>query len=78
MQAQNGDLVEEGIEALEKARELNPNDWQIATYLTLMYREKADLVTDSIEREDLLHTADLFFDEANKLQNMASEEESTD
>ena len=78
LREQNWELVEEAIEALDEARELNPNDWQIATYLNLIYREKADLVTDRDERETLLHTADVFFDEATKLQKMPAEEESTD
>ena len=71
----NGEIVDEGIDALTRARELNPNDWQAATYLNLMYREKADIVTDAQEREDLLHRADVLAEEALRLQLAPAEEE---
>ena len=72
---ENGELIEEAITALDKARELNPNDWQIVTYLNLIYREKADIVIDSTEREDLLLRADTLADEALRLQKMPTEKE---
>lgn len=74
LKEQNEALVDEGIEALLKARDLNPNDWQAATYLNLMYREKADIVLDSQEREDLLQRADVLADEALRLQKMPVKE----
>ena len=73
--AENGEIIEEAVTALDKARELNPNDWQIVTYLNLIYREKADIITDSTEREDLLHRADTLADEALRLQKIKPEEE---
>lgn len=73
--AEIGELVEEAIEALEKARELDPNDWQIVTYLNLIYREKADIASDSNDREDLLHRSDVLLDEARRLQKLPVETE---
>jgi tetratricopeptide (TPR) repeat protein len=39
----NGPLVEEGIQMLEKAIQLKPNDFDTMSYLNLVYRQKADL-----------------------------------
>ena len=47
----NGPLVDEGIQALNKEVELKPNDADAYAYLNLMYREKADLESDSDARE---------------------------
>lgn len=55
---QNSPLVDDGIQALEKAIELKPNDADAMTYLNLMYREKADLEARSADREGDLDKAD--------------------
>jgi tetratricopeptide (TPR) repeat protein len=55
---ENGPLIEDGIQALQKAMELKPNDADAMTYLNLMYREKADLEKDAKDREDDLAKAD--------------------
>jgi len=54
----NGDIVDEGIEMLRKALELNPKHLDAVAYLNLIYREKADIVADWLEREELLRKAD--------------------
>jgi len=46
LEEQNGPLVQEGIEVLEKAIQLKPNDFDTMAYLNLIYRQKADLETD--------------------------------
>jgi len=46
-----GPLVKEGLEALEKANQLKPNDFDTMSYLNLMYRQKADLEADAAARE---------------------------
>jgi tetratricopeptide (TPR) repeat protein len=48
---QNGPLVDEGIKALSKAIELKPNDFDTMAYLNLMYRQKAEIESDSDARE---------------------------
>ena len=46
-----GPLVDEGIKALSKAIELKPNDFDTMAYLNLMYRQKAEIESDSDARE---------------------------
>jgi tetratricopeptide (TPR) repeat protein len=50
----NGPLVEEGLNALNKAIELKPNDTDSMAYLSLMYRQKSEIESDNGAR-----TADL-------------------
>lgn len=56
--ATNLATVEEGIQALKKAMDLRPEYDDAMAYLNLMYREKADLVESSRERDELLAAAD--------------------
>jgi tetratricopeptide (TPR) repeat protein len=58
LEEQNGSIVKEGVEVLEKANQLNPNDFSTMSYLNLMYRQKADLEPDPAAREADLKTAD--------------------
>ncbi len=55
---QNGPLVKEGVEVLEKAIQLKPNDFNTMSYLNLIYRQKADLEADAAAREADLKQAD--------------------
>jgi tetratricopeptide (TPR) repeat protein len=55
---QNGAVVEEGIEALRKAIDINPNYLDAIAYLNLIYRQKADIVESPREREEWLDAAD--------------------
>jgi tetratricopeptide (TPR) repeat protein len=58
LEEQNGALVKEGVEVLEKAIQLKPNDFNTMSYLNLMYRQKADLEPEAAAREADLKTAD--------------------
>lgn len=69
----NTELVEEGLEAIRKAYDLNPKDWQTLTYYNLLLREKADLLTGD-EREELLQQADAFADRAIAAQKALAEQ----
>jgi len=55
---ENGSLVKEGVEVLEKAIQLKPNDFATMSYLNLLYRQKADLEPDPAAREADLKQAD--------------------
>jgi len=46
----NGPLVDEGLKALNKAIELKPNDTDSMAYLSLMYRQKAEIDPDNDTR----------------------------
>jgi tetratricopeptide (TPR) repeat protein len=61
---QNLRLVEEGIEALEKAIELQPDHADAMTYLNLLYRERADLQADEVDRQEDLEKADSWVQKA--------------
>lgn len=55
---ENGKLIDEGIEALNKALELKPNDFNSMAYLNLLYRQKADIEKDRADREADLKSAE--------------------
>jgi len=55
---ENGPLVKEGLEVLEKAIQLKPNDFDTMSYLNLLYRQKADLEPDAAAREADLKQAE--------------------
>jgi tetratricopeptide (TPR) repeat protein len=61
---QNGPLVKEGVELLEKAIQLKPNDFETLAYLNLIYRQKADLESDPAAREADLKQAEDWTDKA--------------
>jgi len=68
LEDQNGPLVKEGVEVLEKAIQLKPNDFDTMAYLNLMYRQKADLEADASAREADLKTAETWVDKALALK----------
>jgi len=68
LEEQNGPLVKEGVEVLEKAIELKPNDFETMAYLNLMYRQKADLEPDAAAREADLKQAEDWVDKALALK----------
>jgi tetratricopeptide (TPR) repeat protein len=70
--AQNGALVDEGIQNLSKAVELKPNYANAYSYLNLLYRQKADLETDSDARSADLQKADDLSNKALALMKAAA------
>jgi len=68
LEAENGPLVKEGVEVLEKAIQLKPNDFETMAYLNLMYRQKADLESDPAAREADLKQAEDWVDKALALK----------
>jgi len=58
LEEQNGPLVKEGVEVLEKAIQLKPNDFDTMAYLNLIYRQKADLEANAPAREADLKQAE--------------------
>jgi tetratricopeptide (TPR) repeat protein len=51
LEEKNGPLVKEAIDALTKAIQLKPNDFDTMSYLNLMYRQKAELEKDADARD---------------------------
>jgi tetratricopeptide (TPR) repeat protein len=71
LEEQNGPLVKEGVEVLEKAVQLKPNDSEAMVYLNLVYRQKADLEADASAREADLKQAEDWVDKALALRKAA-------
>jgi tetratricopeptide (TPR) repeat protein len=59
-----GDIVEDGMTKLRRAIDLRPNYGDAMAYLNLLYRQKADMQTDPIARDDNIKTADDLVDQA--------------
>jgi tetratricopeptide (TPR) repeat protein len=68
LEEQNGPLVKEGVDVLEKAIQLKPNDFDTMAYLNLIYRQKADLESDTSAREADLKQAEDWVNKALALK----------
>jgi tetratricopeptide (TPR) repeat protein len=66
--SQYGSVVDEGIQQVQKAIQLRPDYADAMAYLNLLYRQKADMVTSSDERADLLKQADQLVNEVKEIQ----------
>jgi tetratricopeptide (TPR) repeat protein len=64
LEEQNKPLVLEGIEALEKAVELKPNDDAAMAYINLLYRQMAEFEPEGPQRTAHLKTADEWVEKA--------------
>ena len=64
LEEQNKPLITEGIDALQKAVELKPNDDAAMAYINLLYRQLAELEPDGPERTANLKTADEWVERA--------------
>ncbi len=58
LEEENSKLVSEGLDALQKAISLKPNDYATMAYINLMYRQKADIDATKEDRLADLKTAD--------------------
>lgn len=61
---QNGPLVQEGLDALQKSVSLKPNDSDSMVYLNLMYRQKAEIDPDQATRTADLKSAEEWVNKA--------------
>jgi tetratricopeptide (TPR) repeat protein len=71
---ENGQLIDEGIEKLQKALELRPDYDDAMAYLNLLLRRKADEATTPDERASLLKQADALVDKAKEIKQKKMEE----
>jgi tetratricopeptide (TPR) repeat protein len=63
-----GSVIQDGIKNLEKAIELRPDYADAMAYLNLMYRQKADIETDSAARDNDLRLADELVDKNKEIK----------
>jgi len=61
---ENGPLVDEGLNSLQKALSLRPNDADSMVYLNLLYRQKAEIEEDNDAREADMKQAENWVDKA--------------
>jgi tetratricopeptide (TPR) repeat protein len=73
LEADNGPLVEEGIQALTKAIEMKPSDADAMAYLNLMYRERADFQKAAAARDADLKQAEAWVEKALDIKKQAAE-----
>lgn len=65
--------VDQGIDALKKAIQLNPQYTDAMAYLNLLYRQKADMAASSGDREDLIKQANALVDRINQIKQGSPE-----
>jgi tetratricopeptide (TPR) repeat protein len=73
LEQDNKALVDEGIQALQKAIDLKPNDDAAMAYINLMYREKSDYEADASAREEDLKQANEWVEKALGIKKQAAQ-----
>jgi len=68
-------IVDEGLEALNKAVELKPGYFEAISYINLLYREKAKMEGDPAKKKEYTETADKYLAQALELRKKAKEAE---
>ena len=74
--ADYGQLIEEGINNLQKAISLKPDYDDAMSYLNLLYRRKADTVESADERASLMKQADDLLDKVREIKQRRAEQPS--
>jgi len=72
---QRARIVDEGLEALNKAVEIKPDYFEAISYINLLYREKAKIETDPAKKKEYIETADKYLAQALELRKKAKEAE---
>ena len=70
-------IVDQGLEALNKAVELKPDYFEAISYINLLYREKAKMEIDPVKQQELLATADRYRNQAMELRKKAMAAQTT-
>lgn len=65
---QRAQIVERGLQALNKALELRPDYFEAISYINLLYREKAKMETDPVKQQEYMATADQYRNQAMELR----------
>jgi tetratricopeptide (TPR) repeat protein len=66
--AKNTAMVEDGISAMKKAMERRADYDDAMAYLSLLYRQKSDMVSDPKDRDDLQKQADTLLDQVKQIK----------
>jgi len=65
---QRTNIVQTGLDALDKALKLKPDNFDALTYINLLYREKAKIETDPAKQQEDIATADRYRQQALELR----------
>ena len=74
----NSQLIDEGLEALNKSLSLKPNDFNTMAYLNLLYRQKADIEKSKEARAADLKMADGWQEKAMALRKAVPPQKGTE
>ena len=72
-----GQMVDDGVKALQTAIQLKPDYDDAMTYLNLLYRRKADMVESTAERDSLTKQADDLLDKVKEIKQKRAEQPSS-
>ena len=64
-------IVQEGLDALDKALKMKPDNSDALTYINLLYREKAKMETDPAKQQEFVAMADKYREQAIELRKKA-------
>lgn len=68
---ERGRIVDEGIDALNKALQIRPDYFEALSYLNLLYREKAKIDPDPARQQEYTDTANRYLQQALELRKRA-------
>lgn len=71
-------VIDDGMQALQRALEINPNYADAMAYMNLLYRERADITESEQEREQLLAQADEWVQKTLETKRRLAEESTVD
>jgi hypothetical protein len=66
-------IVEEGLQALNKAVEMKPDYFEAVSYINLLYREKAKMEMDPAKKQEDTDTANKYLQQALEMRKAAQE-----
>ena len=72
------EIVEEGLQALNKAVELKPDYFEAVSYINLLYREKAKMETDPEKQKEYTALANEYLQKALAMRKAAQEQAKAD
>ena len=68
-----GHIVDEGMNALQKALEIKPDYFEALTYINLLWREKAKMETDPAKAQEYTDNANKYLAQALELRKKQQE-----
>jgi tetratricopeptide (TPR) repeat protein len=68
---QRAHVVDEGLDALNKALQIKPDYFEALSYVNLLYREKAKIETDPVKQQEYTDLANKYLQQALELRKKA-------